>query len=530
MCKFLILVYFIYLINNEVSGFSKRIVNNMIVNETRVELPTKEPTEIYFVPKNSTTNSNSNLITKLNFTKNLERNPHDLVVIGGNPNYFKYEITSNNGEKPKIPLKNSNEENYKKKLEYLNLLFNCSVLADTLKDKSVFKAKKNVPTTAIPIFNKIKNWEKSTKKPIKIVYESPTPIKILENTLSSMYNFFEDVFTTKVKIPIKKSKRQIKSKKKLRGNTINRRQGLSSTTIERNVHTTPSVKFYNKKTPKNNKQFKTTQSYVTSEYSGPTTPTLLVKPSTITIKKKDKSESSEESSEDDYDFNFSFDNEEDSSDISAYDDKKPSSYGHDDDEEYDDDDDEDYSDNESIFGRIFSSLSKFFGGNRKKKSSVYQFDEGRSTTPRIDYRKPKNPIYSENLENTLQKTWYNPYVPSSHYDLSTEEEVDESNEIITNAPTTQSGWFNNWFQNGDNKIDEIITTTTSTTTQDPGWFNGLFGNPFDYDEEVLTTTTAIPSIKLTDSYTNFTEWISFLTQKLKLKSPKHTNTGNFAIN
>lgn len=528
MFKFVILVYFYFIYLSNVFGFSRLIVNNMIVNETKDEL-SRKPNEIYFVPKNSTTDSHSILITKLNFTKQLESSPHDLFVIGENPNYFKYHITSNNGVKPKIPPKNPNEEEYKKKLEYFNLLFNCSVLANTLKHKSVTKSKM-VPTTSIPVVKKITDWKKPSKRPIKIKYESPAPVKFLENTLNTMYSFFEDTFTTKVKVPNKKSKRQIKLKKVLRNKKINRRQGLSSTPAKK-LHTTPSVKINKKITPKNNKQFMTTQIHVTSEYGGPTTPAFVEHPiKAIVIKKNDQSESSED---DDYDFDFSFDNEEDSSESSS-EEKTTSNYKND---EYDDDDevDDDYDDNDdndddsdsnSIFGRVFASITKLFSGNRKKKSSnYYQYDEGRSTTPRIDYRNSKYSSNSENSENSLQKTWYNPYIPSSLYELSAEEDIDEINEITTNVPTTQNGWFNNWFQEEDisNKIDEIITTT-SRTTKDPGWFNGLFGNPFDYEDEVLSTTTAKPLIKITDTYTNPIEWISFLKQKLKLKSKKTKNS------
>lgn len=519
MFKFVILVYFYFIYLTNVFGFSRLIVNNMIVNETKDEI-SRKPNEIYFVPKNSTSDSHSILITKLNFTKQLESSPHDLFVIGENPNYFKYHITSNTDVKSKIPPKTKNEDDYKKKLEYLNLLFNCSVLANTLNDKSVTKSK-IIPTTAAPIFKKKQNWKKPSKKPIKIIYESPAPVKFVENSLSSIYSFFEDTFTTKVKIPIEKSKRQIKlKKKKLRNKKINRRQGLSSTTAKK-LPTTPSIKITKKITPKNNKQFMTTQIHVTTpafvELPIPTIPTV--------IKNKDQSESSE----DDYDFGFSFDNEEDSSESSS-EEKSPLDYKNDEyddedegDDDYDDNDDNNDSDNDSIFGRVYASITNLFSGNRKKKSSNYQYEEGRSTTPRIDYRNPKYPINSENSEITLQKTWYNPYIPSSLYDLSAEE--DEIIETTTNMPTTQIGWFNSWFHEEDisNKIDEITTTTTSKTTKDPGWFNGLFENPFDYEDEVLTTTTANPLIKIKDSYTNLTEWISFLKQKLKLKSKKTKN-------
>lgn len=513
----LVYFYFIFLTNN-VFGFSKLIVNNMIVNETKDEL-SRKPNEIYFVPKNSTSDSHSILITKLNFTKHLESSPHDLFVIGENPNYFKYHITSNNGIKPKLPPKNTNEVEYKKKLEYLNLLLNCSVLANTLKDKSITKSK-IVPTTAIPIFKRRKDWKKASKKPIKIIYESPAPVKFVENTLNSMYSFFEDSFTTKVKIPTEKSKRQIKLKKRLRNKKIDRRQGLSSTPAKK-LPTTPSIKMNNKITPKHNKQFMTTKIQVTSEYGGPTTPVFVEHPKIPIIKNSDLSESSEE----DYDFDFSFDNDEDSSESSS-EEKTASNYKNDEyddadsaDDDYDDNDNDD-SDNNSIFGRVFDSITKLFSGNRKKKSSNYQYEEGRSTTPIIDYRNPKYPSNSENLENSLQKTWYNPYIPSSLYELSAEKEIDEIKEITTNLPTTQSGWFNNWFQEEDisNKIDEI------TTTKDPGWLNGLFGNPFDYEDEVLTTTTVKPLIKITNSYTNLPEWISFWKQKLKLKSTKTKNS------
>lgn len=493
----------------------------MIVNETKDEL-SRKPNEIYFVPKNSTTDSHSILITKLNFTKHLESSPHDLFVIGENPNYFKYHITSNNGVKPKIPPKNTNEEKYKQKLEYLNLLFNCSVLANTLKNKFTTKSK-IVQTTSMPIFEKIKKLKKPSKRPIKVIYESPAPVKFVENTLNSMYSFFEDTFTTKIKIPTAKSKRQIKLKNKLMNKKINRRKGLSSTTAKV-IHTTPSVKTNNKITSKNNKQIMTT-----SEYAAPTPAFVEPSKKPIIIKTKDESESSE----DDYGFDFNFDNDEDSSDSSS--EEKGSSnyandeYDDDDNEEVDDEDDDgetDESGGDSIFGRIFDSITKLFSGNRKKKSSNYHYDEGRSTTPRIDYPIPNYPIRYKNSENFLQKTWYNPYIPSSLYELSAEEEIDEINEVTTSIPTTQSGWFNNWFQEEEvsNRIDEV-TTTTSKTTKDPGWFNGLFANPFDYEDEVITTTTTVkPLIKIPDSYMNFTEWMSFLTKKLKLKSTKIKNS------
>lgn len=530
MCKLGILVYFIYLMNNGVFGFSKLIVNNMLVNESKDEV-SRRPNEIYFVPKNSTSNSHSVLITKLNFTKASEIVPHDLFVIGEDPNYFKYHITSNSGEvKPKIPPKNKNEEDYKKKLEYLNKLLNCSVLSNTLKDLKDTTKSKTV-TTAVPIFKKPKDWKKTSKKPIKIVYESPAPVKFVENTLNSVYSFFEDTFTTKVKVPTQKLKLKKKSKKKLRTKKINRRQGLSSSTYAKKVQTTPSIKLIKKITPKNIKQIMTTQIHVTSEYGGPTTPAFVEQPNTpIMIKNKDKSESSED---DDYDFDFSFGNEDDSSESSS-EEKRPSSYDNDVDPEYDededdedddeDDSDDENSDTESFFGRIFNSISKLFGENRKKKSSNYHYEEGRSTTPRIDYRKPKYPIYSESTDNPLQKTWYNPYIPSSFYELSAEDEVDEINEVSTTVPTTQSGWFNNWFQEEDtNKINEI-TTTTSKTTKEPGWFDGFFGNPFDDEDETLTTTTVKPLINAADSYANLTEWIMFLKQKLK--PLKVTTSGN----
>lgn len=531
MYKFMILVIIIYSTNNKVVGFSKLIVNNMIVNETKDEL-SRKPNEIYFVPKNSTTESHSILITKLNFTKNLESSPHDLFVIGENPNYFKYHITSNNGAKPKIPPKISNEEKYKQKLEYLNLLFNCSVLANTLKNKFVTKSK-IVQTTPMPIFKKIKNWKKPSKKPIKIIYESPAPVKFVENTLNSMYSFFEDTFITKVKIPIGKSKRQIKLKNKIMNHKIHRRQGLSSTPAKI-LHTTPSVKVNKKVTPKINKHFMTTHVTSKNVVSTPAFAEPVSKP--IIIKTKDQSESSE----DDFDFDLSFGNDDDSSDSSSEEklssnnanDEYDDDASEDDDSEEDDNEDDDNEDddgdtddsyNNSVFGRIFDSFTKLFSGTRKKKSSNYQYEEGRSTTPRIDYPIPNYSSISK--DNSLQKTWYNPYIPSSLYELSAEEEIDEINEVTTNIPTTKSGWFNNWFQEEDvsNRIDEV-TTTTSKTTKDPGWFDGLFANPFDYEDEVQTTTTSKPLIKISESYMNFTEWMSFLTQKLKLKSTKIKNS------
>uniref|UniRef100_A0A336LAC3 CSON002500 protein n=1 Tax=Culicoides sonorensis TaxID=179676 RepID=A0A336LAC3_CULSO len=288
-----------------------------------------------------------------------------------------------------------------------------------------------------------------------------------------------------------------------------------------------------------------TNIHVTSEFAAPsiqsTTAPTVVNGTSIQSRKPersdDKSEESVETSsyEDDYPtFSMGFDEDDyDSRDVSAsltredseYSDeyspkhskkkqgsyeylKKPGSYENSKDvvkkkKKYYEDDYED--EPEGIFDMILGSVSRFFssfmpGGYakapkiRKRYDSYEDYSDedptARSTTPRIEYRRPKRPKASLMEERRPKDPWYYPsYLFSSS----------ENNEVVvlptpsplTSMTTTEkSTWFSNLNPLGIFSIfsskDDVTTTPRPIESSDE--------NMFDWMPSFMTTTTVSPPI------------------------------------
>lgn len=141
-------------------------------------------------------------------------------------------------------------------------------------------------------------------------------------------------------------------------------------------------------------------------------------------------------------------------------------------EDYEDDD---YSmpDFKGFFSDMFSSVGSympsipFINGNEEDEEDDVddgnKLDEGRSTTPRGELRKPKKPSYKyykdyllSNVEEVeKRKHWYNPFF----YDSS---EDDTSTTPLT-PTTTESGFFD-WFMGSG---EELTQSTQASATEAP---------------------------------------------------------------
>lgn len=141
----------------------------------------------------------------------------------------------------------------------------------------------------------------------------------------------------------------------------------------------------------------------------------------------------------------------------------------------DDDDDDYYSmpDFGNFFNYAFSSVSQympsvpFFDENNENDLDRDE-EEGRSTTPRIELRKPKKPsikyykdYFSSNMDEVeKRKRWYNPFF----YDSS--EDGVSTTPLATITTTTPAGFFN-WFMGSGEEVTESSIEVSTTETSNP---------------------------------------------------------------
>lgn len=297
----------------------------------------------------------------------------------------------------------------------------------------------------------------------------------------------------------------------------------------------------------------TTQIHVTSEYTGPD-PTDSIED--INRKKLSRPKPSDE--DDYYDDGFSFDDfslDDDGggSDESSKEDyvnyatrktkrRKNSKiiYKKDDSDEAADDDNEDY---ETYKNREEESPGMFSGFLETFISTIgnifptfgwfsrrFQQDgeETRSTTPRIDVRRPKNPlIYGAvdavnadgNVENLSAADdtigWFNPF--------SAEDELLPTTPM-TPETTTDSSDFWNWFGSGE----ETTTIEPAAKPNRTGWFFGNWfgGNePYSAAAPATTTTTRRPFLTISNPLHNPQAWIGVLAQHLATSSTTTARPG-----
>lgn len=143
-------------------------------------------------------------------------------------------------------------------------------------------------------------------------------------------------------------------------------------------------------------------------------------------------------------------------------------------EDYEDDD---YSmpDFGGFFSDMFSSVGnyvpffQFFSGDGGDENDIDNeniVDEGRSTTPRIELRKPKKPsnkYYKDYFTSSMEEAekrrrWYNPFF----YDSS---EEDASTTPL--APTTTESGFLDWIMGSGEEATESPQTSSASDTSNP---------------------------------------------------------------
>ena len=256
----------------------------------------------------------------------------------------------------------------------------------------------------------------------------------------------------------------------------------------------PTNKYGTSAQSQNKKNYMTTNIHVTSEYNGPN-PTSSLEANAYAKKRRPTINSaSNDDDDDDYvdygedenlgldQLNIMSEDDDDSSSNSESDESKPSG-GKDDDEDYslrtpnklkksrrknskkvklptksEEEEEEDYyGQSMGLFGgffeTVFSSFGRFLPSFLMPDDS-YDDQESRSTTPRTEWRKPKNP---------------------TAFQASTEDL----------ALTGREPWFNPWFFGTSNEIDEVTTATMPTTTESDSW--NWFGSEDKKPESAVTT-------------------------------------------
>lgn len=408
------------------------------------------------------------------------------------------------------------------------------------------------PTTKSP------SKKTATKNPVKTVYVEPPGFGLLGNILENFYNIMEDQLTSE-KVVRRKSGKSDREKQRTSGTAKNSKYASRKITkqpldSENKAISRTTDQAIGGGSSTFNKKVLTTNIHVTSEYKPPSTPVNPVSTTTESFekntkpnKKPNKDATSDEDDYDYYDFNFDIGEDE------ADDDDISDEYADEEDEKSSEDEitnskfkkknkkknpiDDSYEDSLSEekplednggFGSYFSRFSDYFRFPSFGSLKYDDEDGRRSTTPKIDFRKPKYPIlYAEpedenentpeaaNYYETLQP-WYYPsyfFQENNDHDIETTIPAAPTGEQDQDENNTEQSWFD-W--NPLNLFSDAAEEQTTEASADSNWFP----NFFDDETEAPSSTTATPPIHPQQQV----NWMALISQQLKANSTKSPAT------